>query len=60
MAACPPLVSDRWTLGFSLELQIKAQIDPNGSRTCPSTQLSVLLRAGLCTCVRAEEDFLSL
>lgn len=60
MAACPPLVSDRWTLGFSLELQIRAQIDPIASHTCPSTQLCVPLRARLYMCVRTEEDFLRL
>lgn len=50
MAGCPPLVSDRWTLGFSLELQIRAQIDAAASHTCRSTQLCAPLRARLCVC----------
>lgn len=39
MAAGPRLVSYGWTLGFSLELQIKARIDLAVGHTCPSTQL---------------------
>lgn len=56
MAAGPPLVSDTRALGFSLGLQIKAQIGTTASHTCPSTQLRVPPRAGIYT-VREGEGF---
>lgn len=57
MAAMPSPVWDGWTLGFGLELQRGAQIDPAASHTCLSTQLFVPLPARFSTNARAVEDF---